>query len=144
MSELRYLHFNNDQANRKVSKKQARANRSRTLAVASLSTEEVKNCVLSFASAEADCGEQVFLRMLIGIAVASIDDNYNRKIGRQLSSEEMKEVNLEVVGVTINQDHTFLHFAEYEGVKLAVRLNRKTGFSTVVGKMNDQQANKAK
>ena len=142
MSELRYLHFNNDQTNRKVSKKLARANRSRTLAVESLSLEEVKNCVANFSSTES--GEQIFVRMIVGTAVASIDDNYNRKIGRELSSSEMKEVNLELIGVTVNQEHTFLHFAEYEGVKLAVRINRKTGFSTVVGKMNGEQANKAK
>lgn len=141
MSELRYLHFNNDQANRKASKKVARANRSRTFAVEALTSTQINDCVNGFLSAKE--GEQVYLRMIVGIAVASIDDNYNRKIGRQLSSSELKEVNLEVTAITISGEHTFIHFAEYESVKLAVRINRNTGFSTVVGKMNDQ-ANKAK
>jgi hypothetical protein len=52
-------------------------------------------------------------------------------------------VELELLGITVNKDHIFLHFAEYEGVKLSVRVNRNTGFSTVVGKMNEP-ANKAK
>lgn len=141
MSELKYLHFNNDQANRKASKKVARANRSRTFAVEALSPEQVRNCVANFSLA--DSGTHCFIRMTIGIAIASIDDNYNRKIGRELSASEMKQIDLQVTAVTINGEHTFIHFAEYEGVKLAVRLNRKTGFSTVVGKMSEQ-INKAK
>ena len=142
MSEdLKYLHFNNDQANRKLSKKQARANRSRTLAVLSLSPDEVKEHAANFSSLEIDT--QYSIELSVGVAQTSLDDNYSRKIGRELSSSNLKTVELEVIGASINKEHIFLFFAEYEGVKLAVRVNRRTGFSTVVGKMNEP-ANKAK
>lgn len=138
--KLKFLHFNNDEANRKLSNRQAKMNRSRTVAVLALSPNAITKNAAMYASLPAD--GRLFVEMAVGVEKVSLDDNYNKTIGRDRSVGQMREMDLEVVGLTMNENHIFLHFAEYEGVKISVRLNRKTGFSTVVGKM-DEPANKA-
>lgn len=141
MSEdLKYLHFNNDEANRKTSKKQARANQSRTFAIKALTEKQIKESLSVFI---ANTNYRTNIRLTIGLAKTSLDDNYNRSIGRDLSSSKMKHVDLDIESATVNNGYIFITFVEYEGVKLTARLNRLTGFSTFFGKMNGT-ANKAK
>lgn len=135
---LKFLHFNNDQANRKLSRKQARLNQSRTFAAAALSADEIRAAASAFSSCLTE--GQLYLKMAVGVVKVSLDDNYNRELGRILSTNSLQEINLEIIGITINQKHVFLNFAEYEGVNLSARLNRETGFSTIIGKMKESSS----
>lgn len=130
---LKFLHFNNDEALKKMSNKQRRLNRSRTIAVLAVSPREIAKTAQSFAALGKD--EDLYLQVTLGIAVASLEDNYSRETGRTQSVRSMDDVNLKVVGLTMNETHTFIHFHEYEGVSLSLRANRQTGFTTAVGKM---------
>lgn len=135
MLELRYLHFNNDEVNRKSSKKQARDNCSRTLAIEPLTAKQIKE-ILAVFIANGDSQYSIYTRLIIGIAKKSLDDSYSRKTGRELSASKAKNVNLDIASVTVTKEHILINFYEYEGVKLTARLNRLTGFSTFFGKMN--------
>lgn len=131
---LKFLHFNNDKDNKSLSRKQAKANKSRTVAILSLSPHSiVKNAV---AYSGLGFGDTLFMQMAIGVEKVSLDDTYVKSIGRDKSVSKMQEVDLEVIGVNVNPTHIMLHFAEYEGINLTARLNRATGFSTIIGKMN--------
>lgn len=141
MSDIKFLHFNNDEANRKSSKKQARANRSRTFAVQSLTEDQIKQNLEFFIKLEP--GSSGYTALNIGVAKTSLDDNYSRKTGREIAATKMQLVDLKVQSVTVNQEFVLINFSEYEGVELVARLNRLTGFSTFFGKLNGQ-ANKAK
>lgn len=132
--KLKFLHFNNDDKLSKMSNRQARLNRSRTVAVLALAPQTISRYAADYAALKAD--QQLLIPIAVGVAVASLDDNYNRALGRNLSVGEIKEVDVQVTGISMNENHIFLHMAELEGVNISFRVNRKTGFSTVVGKMN--------
>lgn len=135
MSDLKYLHFNNDEANRKASKKQARLNRSRTLAVEPLTETQFRE-TLSVFIANSHGLYRTDMRLTIGVATTSLDDNYSRKTGREISESKTALVDLFVESATVTEEFILINFSEYEGVKLTARLNRLTGFSTFFGKMN--------
>jgi len=134
MSDLKFLHFNNDQANKKLSKKQARANRSRTFAVQPLTEKQIKES-LSVFIANGDGQYRTDIRLSIGVAKTSLDDNYSRSTGREVASSKMASVDLNIESATVNETFILINFDAYEGVKLTARLNRLTGFSTFFGKI---------
>lgn len=132
--KLKFLHFNNDDKLLKMSNRQARLNRSRTVAVLALAPHTISKNAAAYAALTN--GEQLFIPIAVGVATASLDDNYNRALGRDKSVKEMKEIDVQVIGISMNENHIFLHMEELDGVSISFRVNRKSGFSTVVGKMN--------
>ncbi len=135
---LKFLHFNNDEKlnTLSMSKRQQKLKRSRTVAVLALSPHAIKQATAHYAAIKFENDESLYLRMAIGVEKVSLDDNYSKAIGRDKAVKKMQEVNMMIIGLTMNENHIFLHLMEYEGVELSLRLNRKTGFSTVVGKMD--------
>lgn len=131
---LKFIHINNDETNRRknypLSLKDKRANRSRTVAVLSLSPTAVKKLVAAFLA-----GEELYLDMTVGVQTVSLSDNYNKATGRDLSVKKMKKVALKVESVKIDDNFINVRLETHESVNLSIRLNKKTGFSTVFGRL---------
>lgn len=130
---LKFLHFNQNFNLKELPKPTFRIWQNRTVAVLALSPTTITNAVSAFLTSPSD--NNLLITMAIGVAFVSRDDNYSRKIGRDESVKKMVEIDLEVVAVNINKNHIHINLAPYQGIALVLRLNKKTGFSTVTGKI---------
>lgn len=130
---LKFIHINNDEKNRnsKKSNKYKRLDRSRTVAVLSLSPNAIKKIATDYINSS----EDLYILMTVGVQIVSLDDNYNKKVGRDLSVKQMKDVDLKVTGVGSNDDFITVTLETHENINLSLRLNKKTGFSTVYGRL---------
>lgn len=133
---LKFIHINNDNLIKGpgLSNKEKRKNRSRTVAVLSLSPHAIRKAVSEYLNNTSD--QAITIPMVVGIQVVSLEDNYSKKIGRDLSVGQMKELDLEIKNVRIEGDTVSVKLETYENVTLSLRLNKKTGFSTVYGRLN--------
>lgn len=127
---LKFLHFNIDRQD-SMSKRMFQIWQSRTVAALAVSPHAIRKFSVEYLAQEAD--QKMTIPMAVGIAFVSKDDNYNRSVGRDEAVKQMTEIDLEIVGININQTHIYLNLAPYKGVALTLRLNKKTGFSTVTG-----------
>lgn len=133
---LKFIHINNDETNRgntRLSSREKRQNRSRTVAVLALSPTAIRKLAMDYTKLT---DGQLFQQMAVGVQVVSLEDNYNKKIGRDLSVGQMKEVDLEVIEVVDKNGFIKIRFATHEQISLTVILNKKTGFSTVYGRLS--------
>ena len=125
----KFLHFNHHDLLRTASQKTKKKFQSRTLAVEAVSGDQIKNLAAKFLVSN----NPVPVPLTIGVTMCSFADNYCKATGREESLEKQVDVLLEMSGVTINDTHIFIHLRPYCGVELNLRLNKKTGFSTVTG-----------
>lgn len=129
---LKFLHFNvgtEGQDQKTFGKRMFRIWQNRTIAVLALSPNAIKKIAADYLANP----EPMTVAMAVGVAYVSKDDNYNKAIGRDQSVRNIKELDLEIKNVEINENHIFIALVPHEGVQLRLRLNRKTGFSTVTG-----------
>jgi hypothetical protein len=126
---IKYLHFNNTYIKKEDSKKFRRKYASRTVAAKAAPAADI----LALAHNYAGSTQEFVYGLLVGVTVLSIDDVYDRKLGRQFATEKMTSVELTINSIVTNKTHIFVHFKTYKGVDLSLRLNKNTGFSTVVG-----------
>ncbi len=132
---LKFIHINNDKTNQNnpnLSIKEKRENRSRTVAVLSLSPNSIRKIATEYVNST---DKDVFVQMYVGVQVVSLEDNYNKKKGRDLSVSKMKEVELQVMELIMKGDFIKIRLETHENITLVLRLNKKTGFSTVYGKL---------
>lgn len=137
---LKFLHFNSPYNQRTFSKRMFSVWQNRTVAVLALSPKGIKDLAEAFLKSDPKEDESNFIRLGIGVAFVSRDDNYNKRIGRDESIKNMVEANIEAVSINVNKTHIYVSLATYKGVDLTLRLNKKTGFSTVVGQINGTKA----
>lgn len=137
---LKFLHFNiaRQGADQKTfSKRQFHVWQSRTAAVLALSQSGIVNIAKSFFNLVPD--SKLMIKMIVGVTFLSRDDNYDRQIGRDESVKKMHEIEIEVNQVILNKTHIFIKLAPYDGISFNLRLNRKTGFSTVTGELTGRE-----
>jgi hypothetical protein len=105
---------------------------SRTVAVNSLTSQQVMVLAQDFLNLAS--GPQT-VNLDIGVTFCSLKDKYSRKEGRTQALKRMSSATLEVTGVNVTETHIFVVLKEYRGITLALRLNKKSGFSCVVGSL---------
>lgn len=131
---LKFLHFNigtQGYGQKTFSKNMFRIWQNRTVAVLALSPQGIRKIASEFLANNADT--EYFIPMAVGVAFVSRDDNYSRQIGRDESVKQITEIDLKVLEVSTNQPHINVRLAPHQGVQLTLRLNKKSGFSNVVG-----------
>ncbi len=109
-------------------------NQSRTAVIEPLSAQDVRNIAQNFISLPANAELSVPLN--VGVTYLSLKDRYSKKEGRAEATKRLKKVLLDVKAIHITQNHIFVRLSEYCGITLMLRLNKTSGFSTVVGSMN--------
>lgn len=134
---LKFLHFNNEQVNKHMPKAVFRRYQNRTAAVLALSDNGVRKVAADFLALKAD--QELFIPMTVGVTFLSKDDNYSKKIGRDEAVKKMADIDLKVAGLVINETHIYVYLAPVQGVQLTLRTNKKTGFSTVTGKLTGEE-----
>lgn len=137
---LKFLHFNiaaQGADQKRFSKRQIHVWQSRTAAILALSSSGINNIAKSFFNLAPD--SKLMIQIAVGVTFLSRDDNYDRQIGRDESIKQMKEIELEVEKVELNKTHVFIILAPYQGIRFRLRLNRKTGFSTVTGELTGRE-----
>ena len=133
-NKLKFLHFNN--TNNRLSKRSKAmrlATQSRTVAALALSPNAIKKAASDYLNMEA--GQELLIQMAVGVTLLSFDDNYSRSIGRDQAVKQMAEIDVKVESVNISDTHIYVNLAAVKGVALSLRLNRKTGFSSVLGQI---------
>lgn len=131
---LKFLHFNNDQLNlEKRSKAYREALQSRTVAALAVSPHAVRRHIADYLALQA--GQELLIDMVVGVTALSKDDNYSRKTGRDEAVKQMAEISVKVESVNMNDTHLYVNLAPVKGVSLTLRVNRKTGFSSVLGQI---------
>lgn len=128
----KFLHFNvvlEPGAPTKVRKKY----QARTAVVEPLSAQDVRNIAQNFTSMPGNADLTIALN--VGITYLSLKDKYCKKEGRAEATKRIKRILLDVTGVQITKNHIFVRLAEYCGITMMLRLNKTSGFSTVVGTM---------
>lgn len=131
MSEIKYLHFNNEEANKTLSKRMKRKRQSRTVAVRVLSKEQLTDLANNFLTRE--FGSVV---MDVGVTYLNPEDKvYNKAVGRSEAASKLTTSILEVVSVMKSATHTTVKLKELDGIELYLKLNRLTGLVSVFGTM---------
>ena len=129
---IRYLHFNHSFSPRTGSRFKKRF-QNRTVAAQALQPDEVRLAALSFVNYAPGPGEGMLLDMKVGVTKLHPKDQYTKSIGRTAAVAAMKNVKLEILEIESNKTHIYISLAPHEGVKLTLRLNKTTGYSTVQG-----------
>lgn len=129
---IRYLHFNHNFSPRTGNKFKKRF-QNRTVAAQALQPDEIRLAALSFVNYTPGPGENMLLSLKVGISKLHPKDQYTKSIGRAAATAAMKELQLEMIEIESNKTHIYISLAAYEGVKLTLRLNKTTGYSTVQG-----------
>lgn len=130
---LKFLHFNSQYNQKTFSKRMFHVWQNRTVAALALSPHAIKQAAQDFLNLAAD--EQLYIRTTVGVAFVSRDDNYDRKVGRDEAVKKMTDINLEIISINANATHVYLNMAPHQGVALTYRLNKRTGFSSVLGQI---------
>lgn len=133
---LKFLHFNNTEiiaSRRPRSKISKQKEQSRTVAALAVSPHGIRKAMADFMLAEA--GQEVTMPMAVGVTVVSFDDMYNRAKGRDEAVKQMTELDMKIESINANETHLYINLAPIKGVALTLRLNRKTGFSSVLGQI---------
>lgn len=135
---IRYLHFNHKLA-KSVSRDFRKRFQNRTVAALALDKgqiENIANAFIGFKPVFKD--EQMYTRLGIGVAMLHPKDQYDKALGRNAAHVNMKEVNLEVKEVFITKTHIYVGLESYRGVRLKLRVNKVTGYSTVSGSLEGE------
>lgn len=127
----KFLHFNIT-LHPKASLKQRRKYQSRTVAVEPVPAADIMTLVQAFLTSK---GGQLPVTTKVGVTMLSLKDRYSKKEGRKEATARMAQVGLTIENVTITSTHIFVALSEYKGVTLVLRLNKDTGFSSVVGQL---------
>lgn len=128
----KFLHFNIENETKNMPNKIKKKYQSRTVAAEPKSAAEILDIANLFTlNLDKPCS----IVLKVGVTLLSIKDRYNRKEGRAEAVKKMADVELGVSSVFLNETHIFVQLVPYKGVQLNLRLNKKTGFSTVVGDM---------
>ena len=130
-NKLKFLHFNNDELFKHLNKNSKKLNQSRTLAALAISPNSIRKTISDFFTLEN--GVELLVPMTMGISLVSFVDNYSRQIGRETAIRKMKEIDVKVKSVKIDETHMYVNLEAFNGVELSLRLNRKTGFSSILG-----------
>lgn len=133
---LKFLHFNNTdliKSRRPRSKHTKQKEQSRTVAALAVSPHAIRKAMADFLLAEAD--QEVTMPMAVGVTLVSFDDMYNRAKGRDEAVKQMAELDVKIESINANETHLYINLAPVKGVALTLRLNRKTGFSSVLGQI---------
>jgi hypothetical protein len=129
----KYIHFNNSHFEKKMSRTAAKAYQSKTVAVEAPSAETIKALANEFLH-DQHSGNLVFA-LHIGVSLLHPDDQYEKKAGRDQAVAKMKGHPLSVESVNVTRTHIFVSLSVFGGIRLCLRLNKNTGFSTVLGQM---------
>lgn len=129
---LKFLHFNSRASLKDLSKSSFRKNRNRTVAVLALSPQGVKKIATDYLAALAE-DKDLYIPMTVGVSLVHREDNYSKAVGRDESVKKMADIDVQVVAMELNATHIYVRLAPVQGVSLTVRLNKKSGFSTVTG-----------
>lgn len=140
---LKFLHFNSKLNLKSLSKSAFKKHQSRTVAVLALSPQGVKKVAADYLAALA-ADSTLFIPMTVGVAMVSIDDNYSKSEGRDESVKKMADIDMEVVGLTVNATYIYVQLSSVRGVSLSLRLNKKSGFSTVTGNLVNRKEDRKK
>lgn len=132
---LKFLHFNNGNQ-KNLAKKQLKGAQSRTVAVLALSPHRIRKIVEQSITSS----EEITIPMVIGVTKVSQADNYSKAIGRVQSVKNMKEIDVAVKSIQVNNTHITIYLASVQGVSLNLRLTKKTGFSGVFGYLHYEDA----
>jgi hypothetical protein len=132
---LKFLHFNNTEMLQYdgYTKAHKQKMQSRTVAALALSPNAIRKTVADFLLL--DAGQELSIPMAVDVTLVSLDDMYNRSVGREQAVRAMAEIDVKVVDIHANETHVYVNLAPIKGVALTLRLNRKTGFSSVLGKI---------
>lgn len=131
---LKFLHFNTTALTDHMKNKRVKQlHQSRTVAALALSPTAIRKTVADYLLLEA--GQELHIPMAMGISIVSFDDNYSRQAGRDTSVKAMAEIDVKVNSVNANDTHIYVNLAAVKGIELTLRLNRKTGFSSVLGQI---------
>jgi hypothetical protein len=128
----KFLHFNVP-AEKGASLKERKKYQSRTAVVEPLSAQSVKDIASNFISTAGNVELSVALNL--GVTLLSLKDRYSKKEGRAEATKRLKQVILDVKAVQITQNHIFVQLTEHRGITFILRLNKTTGFCTVVGSL---------
>jgi hypothetical protein len=136
----KFLHFNNSSVAIFGATKAIRKQyQSRTVAAEVTKPDAIIRLAEAFLSTPST--DEVFGVINVGVTILSFKDRYNRKTGREEALKKMKLEKLKVISVLSTPTHIFVYFAPFKGVNLAVRSNKDTGYSTVVGELGSITSN---
>jgi hypothetical protein len=131
-NRLKYIHINNDPQVKelaKTSKTAAQRLQGRTVSVLSVSPRRISKAIIAFSNkGPNDC---VYLGLTIGIFRVHIEENYNKAVGREKATNNIKEVDLKVKHVFITDHVSQIKLEDYEGLSMSVVFNKKRN-STIV------------
>jgi hypothetical protein len=133
----KFLHFQNPLPKAASARLQKRY-QSRTVAVESASPDVIRSLAADFVLTHPT--DQFLMHILrVGVTFLHPNDNYSKATGREIASKKMEDIPLKVVGVQITPTHVFVKLQEFKGMSLNLRLNKATGFSTVTGRVSDEE-----
>lgn len=124
---MKYLHFS-------FPKKKPYP-QSRTVAAIPLSAPTVVNLAKEFIDVfyKQPNPSHVMVGLNVGVAKLHPHDQYSKKNGRDAAVANIKNTLLRIIYVSVSSTHIFIELEKYQGVSLYLRLNLRTGFSTVTG-----------
>lgn len=135
----KFLHFNNHYYDvRKASQKTRKKYQSRTVAAEPLVGGQIRALAIDFVN-----GYAPTVDLKVGVALLHPNDRYCKKTGRDQAVANMEVTTLTVMGLISTPTHVFLRMDAYRGIQLNLRLNKKTGFSTVTGALAKDESNKS-
>lgn len=127
----KFLHFN-VALPPKASLKIRKQYQSRTVAVEPYSNQDIMMIAQDFLNT--DVPQNAHLKL--GVTFCSLKDRYSKKEGRKQAIAKQAYEVLDVKGVQVTPTHVFIFLSEFKGITLVLRLNKKSGFSSVVGTLS--------
>jgi hypothetical protein len=134
---MKFLHFQMPR-DKKASARLQKHYQSRTVAVEAAAPDVVRALAADFVLTHPT--EQFLMHVLrVGVTFLHPSDNYFKQVGRDTASKKMEDIPLKVVGVQITPTHIFVKLQRFKGMDLNLRLNKATNFSTVTGRVSDEE-----
>jgi prophage maintenance system killer protein len=132
MSAIKYFHFNRPNQKSYGPKIPCRF-QSKTVAVLAISGHQIMQIARTMLEDKTDTAYHV--NLMVGITRVNPKDSYSKSIGRDESTKKMAEVSAEIDTIEISKTHIFIRLVPIQGIRMNLRVNKRTGFSTVTGYM---------
>lgn len=129
----KFLHFNVAEQTRNLSQKLRKKYQSRTVAVDTLSADEIRSLAQDFVA-----GKSPVVRLNVGVTYCSFQENYCKASGRKEALAKQMGIDVAIGGVVVNDTHVFVQLVPYCGVQMNLRLNKSSGFSTITGQLSQE------
>lgn len=132
---VKFIHFNTPTVRKRLKGELYKKLQDRTVAILAPSAQKVYRIVEEYL--ENKDGTDFTVNMVVGVAFCNKQDQFSKEVGRDQAVSKLEDVSLTIESVKINNKHVYVDFKTYKGVNLAIRLNKSTGFTTILGEFPD-------